>query len=428
MAVAKNEVTNQALCEMFPLLVTSDEWVTKNVGVEKRYLAGDDECLVDLLEKAALEAIAQSGVEKIDRIIVGSNTQPNSFPATASELAQRLKARVDLSSCWCLDVQNGCPAGLVAISLGVDAVRTGQAETVLAVGGDLTSRMVNWFDRNTCLLLGDAASAFVLTSPEHSGRGEISVAIRSYWSQTDYESAGIMARESGLSNFSPFYISNRTRGAASEAVSRIKSQEKATADTAKEVDQKFFEAACALQAEIFPPRGNYPYKENYWPFFTMEGAEVLEKIRRTVADCGYLPALRRADLGLEIMKEAEIVNLNKVSQIPSRIRKSVMRQLAETYDLLIPHQANMRGHQNLAAALQVPMNKVYSNIAHYANTSAAAAGIALYEALRQPARYRTIRGDLAEIEVPIFKPSQKAVLVSFGSGTNVVFIVVERLK
>ena len=74
------------------------------------------------------------------------------------------------------------------------------------------------------------------------------------------------------------------------------------------------------------------------------------------------------------------------------------------------------------------MTKVYSNIAEYANTSAAAAGIAFYESLRKPSRYQTIRGNREDIEVPLFDVEQKAVLVSFGSGTHVVFIVLERLK
>ena len=74
------------------------------------------------------------------------------------------------------------------------------------------------------------------------------------------------------------------------------------------------------------------------------------------------------------------------------------------------------------------MTKIYSNIADYANTSAAAAGISLYEALRKPSCYRTIRGNLKEIEVPRFDIGDKAVMVSFGSGTNVVFMVLERLK
>ena len=74
------------------------------------------------------------------------------------------------------------------------------------------------------------------------------------------------------------------------------------------------------------------------------------------------------------------------------------------------------------------MNKIYSNILDYGNTSAGATGIALYEALRKPSRYRTIRGERTEIETPMFEEGKKAVVVSFGAGMNVVFIVLERLK
>jgi 3-oxoacyl-[acyl-carrier-protein] synthase III len=342
-------------------------------------------------------------------------------------VAKELKDQVDLSTCWCLDVQNGCPAGIVALALGVDAIRTGQAETVLAVGGDLTSRMVDWFDRNTCLLLGDAASAFVITGENGIADAEVCLSVLSHWEQTDYDSSEIMVMESCISDFSPFYISQKTYDAAKEAVLRVTGQETITAEFSKEDEKRLIEEAQELRRKAFPPDGNSPYLADRYPFFVMAGAEVLEKIRRIVPDCGYLPALRKAGIGLDILEKNGLLQVDKVSEIPSNIKREVLEQLSEHYSLLIPHQANLRGHQNLSAALRVPMNKLYSNITEYANTSAAAAGLALYEALRKPTRYRTIRGDRTEIETPKLEKGQKAVVVSFGSGTNVVFLVVERL-
>lgn len=428
MALGNTEVTNDMLCDMFPLLVTSDEWLIKNVGIKKRHICDEYETLVDLLSKAGAEAIQRSGVRKIDRLIVGSNTQARHFPATASMVAQRLNENFDLSTCWCLDIQNGCPAGLAAMGLGVDAIRTGQAETVLAIGGDLTSRMVDWFDRNACLLMGDGASAFVITNEKQSDLGEVSLSVLSHWEQSDYDSAEIMRMYSGTSDYSPFEISRRTRDAAIETVRRITGEDVIPDGVAKETVAELVEAAPSMKKFAFPPDGRLPYSPERNPHFVMEGAEVLEKIRRIVPDCGYLPVLRKAGIGLDLFEEHGLLETNRVSDIPSNIRKTFLKQLAERFNLLIPHQANLRGHQNLSAALRIPMDRIYSNIAQYANTSGAAAGIALYEALRKPARYQTIRGDLKEIEVPRFDKGQKAVAVSFGSGTHVTYIALERLK
>jgi len=428
MAHASREVTNKDLCDMFPSLVTSDGWLLKNVGIKKRYFADDGETLVEILLKASREAIEQSGVRKIDRVIVGSNSQARSFPATASDVAKGLKDMVDLSSAWCFDVQNGCPSGLAAIYLGVDAIRSGQAETVLAMGGDLTSRILDFFDRNTCLLLGDAASAFVLTREDKASSGGIALKVLSHWAQTDFESAGIMTLESGASHFSPFYISRKTRDAAQEAVKRITGRDRIPEKITKEQEEELLKAGDELRSATFPPNGNAPYGPSYRPYFSMAGAEVLEKIRRIVPDCGYLPALRWAGIGLDIFEEHGLLKTDRVSDIPAGSKREVLEKLQERYDILVPHQANLRAHQNLSAALRVPMSKIYSNIAEYANTSAAAAGLALYEALRKPSRYRTIRGDLTEIVTPMLDVGAKSVVLSFGSGMNVVFIVVERLR
>jgi len=398
------------------------------VGIEKRYLAGEGDELKDMFLEAALEAIEQAGVSRIDRLIIGCNTQPRNYPSIASDVAHGLKEKVDVSNCWCLDVQNGCPGGMAAVALACDSIGSGQAENVLAIGGDFTSRMVDWFDRNTCLLLGDAASAFVLTSGDPAGTSDCVCKILSYNTQTDYDSAHIMAMDSSLSDLTPFEVSRRSREAAKKAVRKITGRERIPDEISKEDAARLKEACLEIQKEIFPPHGRYPYSDKHYPYFIMAGAEVLEKIRRIVPNSGYLPALRKAGIGLDIFEKHGLLDVDRVSDIPSRIRKDTLKELSERYDLLIPHQANLRGHQNLSAAFRVPMNKLYSNIAQYANTSAAAVGIALYEALRKPSRYRTIRGDRAEIVVPRLDQGRKAVLVTFGSGTNVIFVVLERVK
>ncbi|MFH2002307.1 MAG: 3-oxoacyl-[acyl-carrier-protein] synthase III C-terminal domain-containing protein [Planctomycetota bacterium] len=427
MALPKRAVSNAELCQMFPALATSDEWLRRNVGVQQRYLADSSETLVEIMVQASTEAIEQAGVNKIDRIIVGSNTQATQYPTAAGYVAKSLNGKRDLSSCWCVDIQNGCPSGLAAIALAVDSIRTGQAETVLAIGGDFNSRMLDYFERNASLLMGDGASAFVLTRRENPGKGELSVSVLSHWEQTDYESADIMRMKSSLSDFSPYEVSRRTRSAALEAIKQINGDGPLSDNVSKEIQGKLEKINEDLRKIAFPPQG-LPYEPDRYPHFIMLGAEVLEKIRRIVPDCGYLPMLRNAGIGKEIFESYDLLGVNRVSGIPGRIRKEVLKKLSDCFQLFIPHQANLRAHQNLSAALQIPMNRIYSNIAQYANTSAGAAGIALYESLRKPSRFETIRGCFEEIETPMFEPGFKAVLVSFGAGTHVVSMALERLK
>ena len=426
-ALPKKAVSNRELSEMFPALAVSDEWIRKNVGIRQRYLADSNESLVEVMVQASRDAIDQAGVSKIDRIIVGVNTQASQLPTTAGYVASRLREQWDLSSCWCMDIQNGCPSGLAAVGLGADSIRCGQAETVLAIGGDFNSRMLDYFERNASLLMGDGASAFVLTRHDNPGRGDLSVRVLSHWEQSDYDSADIMGLRSSLSDFSPFEISHRTRDAALAAVRDINGDGPLCDRLTPELKEKLLDINSDLRKTAFP-LGGLPYDPKRYRHFIMLGAEVLEKIRRVVPDCGYLPVLRRAGIGSDLFESYGLNEVNRVSEIPRKVKKKFLKQLSERFELFIPHQANLRAHQNLSTALRIPMNRIYSNIAEYANTSAGAAGIALCESFEKPSRYETIRGTPELIEAPRFERGSKAVVVSFGAGTHVVYLALDRVK
>jgi len=326
-----------------------------------------------------------------------------------------------------MDIQNGCPSGLAAVGLGADSIRCGQAETVLAIGGDFNSRMLDYFERNASLLMGDGASAFVLTRHDNPGRGDLSVRVLSHWEQSDYDSADIMGLRSSLSDFSPFEISHRTRDAALAAVRDINGDGPLCDRLTPELKEKLLDINSDLRKTAFP-LGGLPYDPKRYPHFIMLGAEVLEKIRRVVPDCGYLPVLRRAGIGSDLFESYGLNEVNRVSEIPRKVKKKFLKQLSERFELFIPHQANLRAHQNLSTALRIPMNRIYSNIAEYANTSAGAAGIALCESFEKPSRYETIRGTPELIEAPRFERGSKAVVVSFGAGTHVVYLALDRVK
>ncbi len=136
---------------------TSDEWITTRTGIKRRHLAAEDESTADLALAAAERALADAGLtpRDIDEIIVASDTPEVYLPDTASFVQQRLGAReipaYDLAG-------SGC-AGFV---LGARSRARENARRVLVIGVELLTRLMNWRDRNTCVLFGDAAGAAVI--------------------------------------------------------------------------------------------------------------------------------------------------------------------------------------------------------------------------------------------------------------------------
>lgn len=171
------------------LIDTSDQWITERTGIKERRFAADDETTLDLAAAAAEKALADAGLvaTDVDEIIVASDTPEVYTPDTAAFLQDRLGARevpaFDLGG-------SGC-AGFV---LGVDVARSrvmAGARRVLVVGVELISRLMDWKDRNTCVLFGDGAGAVLV------GEGEVSAEILGAISGTDGSKAGILTLETG---------------------------------------------------------------------------------------------------------------------------------------------------------------------------------------------------------------------------------------
>ena len=145
---------------------TSDEWIVERTGIRTRHLAGQDQDTCDLAEQAARRALeaAQVNASELDLIILGTTTPDRIFPSTACLLQARLGNRGAMA----FDVQAVCSGFLYALSIADKFIKTGAAQRALVVGADIYSRLVNWTDRNTCVLFGDGAGAVVLeasTSP-----------------------------------------------------------------------------------------------------------------------------------------------------------------------------------------------------------------------------------------------------------------------
>jgi 3-oxoacyl-[acyl-carrier-protein] synthase III len=146
---------------------TSDEWITDRTGIKKRHVAEDDETTCDLAEQAAIKAIEASGIDKtdIDLIVVATTTPNKIFPSTACLLQQRL----GIHGFAAFDVQAVCTGFIYAMGVADNFIRAGSAKCALVVGAETLSKIVDWKDRNTCVLFGDGAGAVILQASEEPG-------------------------------------------------------------------------------------------------------------------------------------------------------------------------------------------------------------------------------------------------------------------
>lgn len=157
-------VTNDDLAK---IVDTSDEWIAARTGIRQRHIAADGETTSDLAYHASMRALEAAGVrpEELDLIVVGTTTPDLIFPSTACLLQHRLGA----NGCGAFDVNAACSGFLFALSVGDKFIRTGDAKTVLVVGAETLTRMVDWEDRTTCVLFGDGAGAVVLKADTETG-------------------------------------------------------------------------------------------------------------------------------------------------------------------------------------------------------------------------------------------------------------------
>ena len=139
---------------------TSDAWIRERTGIHQRHIAADDESTLDLAEQAAIKAIEAAGIAHgdIDLIIVATTTADQVFPSTAC----LLQSRLNIHGCPAFDIQAVCTGFIYALSVADQFMRTGMASTALVVGAETFSRIIDWTDRNTCVLFGDGAGAVVL--------------------------------------------------------------------------------------------------------------------------------------------------------------------------------------------------------------------------------------------------------------------------
>lgn len=157
----KKILTNSDLMKM---VETSDEWIFERTGIKKRHIAADGELTSDIALKAAENALKNSTIkaEEIEMIILATTTPDLTFPATATTVQAKLNAK----KAFAFDVQAVCSGFVYAISIADNFIKSGQVKNALVIGADILSRIVDWKDRNTCVLFGDGAGAVLLQASE----------------------------------------------------------------------------------------------------------------------------------------------------------------------------------------------------------------------------------------------------------------------
>ncbi|RJQ45715.1 MAG: ketoacyl-ACP synthase III [Gaiellales bacterium] len=150
-------------------LDTSDEWISTRSGIRERHIAENGHCTSDLGAVAARRALEAAGVRpgELDLIITASLSPDMLFPSTASFISGLIGA----DGAAAFDLSAACTGFIYALAAGSSFIASGQSETVLVVGADVVSKMIDWSDRSTAVLFGDAAGAVLLRPAASDGAG-----------------------------------------------------------------------------------------------------------------------------------------------------------------------------------------------------------------------------------------------------------------
>ena len=159
-----NVMTNH---DLEKIVETSDQWIRERTGIEQRHIAADDETTVDLAEQASRSAIEAAGIDPsdIDLIVFATSTPDKIFPSSACIL----QARLDIHGCPAFDIQAVCTGFIYALAIAEKFIQSGSVRTALVVGAEVFSRILNWEDRDTCVLFGDGAGAVILQADDETG-------------------------------------------------------------------------------------------------------------------------------------------------------------------------------------------------------------------------------------------------------------------
>jgi len=158
--------------ELEKMIETSDEWIKSRTGIAQRYIAADSESTSDLCAMAAVEAMEKAGVSatEIDLIIVATMSPDYMYPSTSAMVQHKIGA----VNAGAFDLMAACSGFVYALVTAENYIRLGRYKKILVIGGEVFSKILNWEDRNSCVLFGDGAAAAVLSQTEDCSKGIIS--------------------------------------------------------------------------------------------------------------------------------------------------------------------------------------------------------------------------------------------------------------
>ena len=143
---------------------TNDAWIVERTGIKERHIAGEDELTSDMAYISAKGAINKAGLKSadIDLIIVATTTPDRTFPSTATTVQHKLGIKTGFA----FDIQAVCSGFIYALTAADKFIKTGQVKNAVIIGAETLSKIVDWTDRNTCVLFGDGAGAVVLSASD----------------------------------------------------------------------------------------------------------------------------------------------------------------------------------------------------------------------------------------------------------------------
>ncbi len=226
----EDRLTNFDLEQM---VETNDEWIRTRTGIEeRRILKGEGLATSDMAAPAVLELCKKRGIDpkEIDCLIVATVTPDMVFPATANIVCDKIGA----TNAWGFDLSAACSGFLFALTTGATYIESGRFQKVVVVGADKMSAIVDYTDRNTCILFGDAAAA-VLLEPNQEGYGVLDSILR-----TDGSGRPFLHMKAGgsLKPASQETVANREHFAYQEGQSVFKFAVKGMADVSAELMER----------------------------------------------------------------------------------------------------------------------------------------------------------------------------------------------
>jgi 3-oxoacyl-[acyl-carrier-protein] synthase III len=175
------------------MVETTDEWIKSRTGIEHRHIAAEGELTSDLAQKAGRAAIEAAGLTTgdIDLVIVGTTTPDLIFPNVACLVQEKL----GIKSCPAFSLEAACSGFIYALVVADQFIRSGGAKRALVIGAETMSRIMDWTDRETCVLFGDGAGAVILEASDTPGILYSTLGADGRYRDLLYASSGVSLRQ-----------------------------------------------------------------------------------------------------------------------------------------------------------------------------------------------------------------------------------------